>query len=118
MYAINFPEFGQFYKLKFSNIGNIAHLLNDAFNFDKVPTSPLHKNNEHKCKSWLFWNILSKIEDSEFNIEYIKSEEYPEKYTFRYFDELIIIHFHHKKVWIFSKKILKLLLIKLQQLKD
>lgn len=103
LYAINFPEFGQFYKLKFSNIGNIAHLPNDAFNFDKVPTSPLHKNNEHKCKSWLFWNILSKIEDSEFNIEYIKSEEYLEKYTFRYFDELIIVHFHHKKSGFFEK---------------
>ena len=103
LYAINFPEFGQFYKLKFSNIGNIAHLPNDAFNFDKVPTSPLHKNNEHKCKSWLFWNILSKIEDSEFSIEYIKSEEYLEKYTFRYFDELIIVHFHHKKSGFFEK---------------
>ena len=103
LYAINFPEFGQFYKLKFSNIGNIAHLPNDAFNFDKVPTSPLHKNNEHKCKSWLFWNILSKIEDSEFNIEYIKSEEYLEKYTFRYFDELIIVHFHHKQSGFFEK---------------
>ena len=103
LYAINFPEFGQFYKLKFSNIGNIAHLPNDAFNFDKVPTSPLHKNNERKCKSWLFWNILSKIEDSEFNIEYIKSEEYLEKYTFRYFDELIIVHFHHKQSGFFEK---------------
>ena len=103
LYAINFPEFGQFYKLKFSNIGNIAHLPNDAFNFDKVPTSPLHKNNEHKCKSWLFWNILSKIEDSEFNIDYIKSEEYLEKYTFRYFDELIIVHFHHKQSGFFEK---------------
>ena len=103
LYAINFPEFGKFYKLKFSNIGNIAHLPNDAFNFDKVPTSPLHKNNEHKCKSWLFWNILSKIEDSEFNIEYIKSEEYLEKYTFRYFDELIIVHFHHKQSGFFEK---------------
>lgn len=103
LYAINFPEFGQFYKLKFSNIRNIAHLPNDAFNFDKVPTSPLHKNNEHKCKSWLFWNILSKIEDSEFNIEYIKSEEYLEKYTFRYFDELIIVHFHHKQSGFFEK---------------
>ena len=103
LYAINFPEFGQFYKLKFSNIGNIAHLPNDAFNFDKVPTSPLHKNNDHKCKSWLFWNILSKIEDSEFNIEYIKSEEYLEKYTFRYFDELIIVHFHHKQSGFFEK---------------
>ena len=103
LYAINFPEFGQFYKLKFSNIGNIAHLPNDAFNFDKVPTSPLHKNNEHKCKSWLFWNILSKIEDSEFSIEYIKSEEYLEKYTFRYFDELIIVHFHHKQSGFFEK---------------
>ena len=103
LYAINFPEFGQFYKLKFSNIGNIAHLPNDAFNFDKVPTSPLHKNNDHKCESWLFWNILSKIEDSEFNIEYIKSEEYLEKYTFRYFDELIIVHFHHKQSGFFEK---------------
>ena len=103
LYAINFPEFGQFYKLKFSNIGNIAHLPNDAFNFDKVPTSPLHKNNEHKCKSWLFWTILSKKEDSEFNIEYIKSEEYLEKYTFRYFDELIIVHFHHKQSGFFEK---------------
>ncbi len=103
LYAINFPEFGQFYKLKFSNIEYIAHLPNDAFNFDKVPTSPLHKNNEHKCKSWLFWNILSKIEDSEFNIEYIKSEEYLEKYTFRYFDELIIVHFHHKQSGFFEK---------------
>lgn len=103
LYAINFPEFGQFQKLKFSNIGSITHIPNDAFDFDKVPTSPLHKNNEHKCKSWLFWNILSKIEDSEFNIEYIKSEEYLEKYTFRYFDELIIVHFHHKQSGFFEK---------------
>ena len=103
LYAVNFPEFGQFYKLKFSNIVSIARIPNDTFNFEKVPVSPFHKSKDHKCKSWLYWNVLEKLEDSDFIIENIKSEEYLEKYIFRYFDELISAQIYHKKSGFFDK---------------
>ena len=103
LYAINFPEFGQFYKLKFSNIGNIAHLPNDAFNFVKVPLSPFHKIIDNRCKSWLYWNVFEKLENSDFTIKNIKSEKYLEKYMFSYFDEEIDAQIYHKQSGFFEK---------------
>ena len=103
LYAINFPEFGQFYKLKFSNIGNIAHLPNDAFDFDKVPLSPFHKIIDNRCKSWLYWNVFEKLENSDFTIKNIKSEKYLEKYMFSYFDEEIDAQIYHKQSGFFEK---------------
>ena len=103
MYAINFPEFGQFQKLKFSNIGSITHIPNDAFDFDKVPLSPFHKIIDNRCKSWLYWNVFEKLENSDFTIKDIKSEKYLEKYMFTYFDEEIDAQIYHKQSGFFEK---------------
>ncbi|UOE39712.1 ATP-dependent DNA helicase [Chryseobacterium oryzae] len=103
LYAINFPDFGQFYNLKFSNVGSMSSVPNNALNFEKVPTSPFHQATAHKCKSWLYWNVLEKLEDSDFIIDSIISEEYCEKYTFRYFEKLVSAQIFHKLSGFYEK---------------
>lgn len=97
LYAINYPDFGKFTKLKFSEIGSIGKVPDNAIDFSNVPNSPFHNSSHHKCKSWLYWNVLDKIIDSNFTIENVKSEKYLEKYIFRYSDEIIAAQIYHKQ---------------------
>lgn len=103
LYAINCPNFGKYQKLNFSNIEVFSNVPNEAFNFERVPTSPFHSESSHKCKSWLYWNVVKKLTDTNFDIVSIKSENYCEKYVFSYFGEFINAEIFHKGSGYFEK---------------
>lgn len=82
LYAVNFPNFGKFYKLNFSSIMPLTKIPADSFDFSKVMVSPFHKTTDHKCKSFLYWNILEKCEGTLLSIDEVRSFLHLEKYSF------------------------------------
>lgn len=102
VYATNYPNFGKYHRLKFSAIGTVANIPHDAFNFENVPISPFHKITDHKCKSWLYWNIMDKCKNTVLKIKNIASEEWLEKYTIELNDEILIAQISYNAAGYFS----------------
>ncbi len=80
-YAVNPPSFNEFSKFEIGEIHSFTKIPKEAYNFDNVPLSPFHKKNQHRCKSKLYWDILEKLEDTDFKIKEILSRDYLERYT-------------------------------------
>ena len=102
LYAVNFPQFSQYFKLKFSTIGSIGSVPKDSFSFQNVPLSPFHNKNSHQCKSWLYWNLLNKCEISSLKIIDVISEDWLEKYTFEYGEEILKAEIYHNAAGYFK----------------
>ncbi|WP_373709228.1 ATP-dependent RecD-like DNA helicase [Kaistella sp.] len=102
VYATNYPNFGKYYLLKFSDIGTFSNIPEGAFSFENVPLSPFHKITDHKCKSWLYWNIMDKCQNTVLKIKNIASEEWTEKYTIELNDEILIAQISHNAAGYFS----------------
>jgi len=82
VFAINPPQFGKLDKFKFSPLGKISHLPNDSLALEWVPVSPFHKLLDHKCKSLKYWEILEKLENTEYQIQNVESlGGFQERYT-------------------------------------
>ncbi len=89
LYAINYPDFGKYCKLKFSDIQIIKNIPANAFSFENVPLSPYHNTADHICTSWLYWNVIDKIEGLNITISKINSNSFHEIYTFIWGDSEI-----------------------------
>ena len=88
VFAFNAPHFGKLDGFKFSSIGNIGTLSNDALNFDNVLISPFHFATQH---------IFEKLENTPYNIIKVESiGTHLERYTISIDDSLIIIQASHK----------------------
>jgi hypothetical protein len=97
VFAFNAPHFGKLDGFKFSSIGHIGTLSNDALNFDNVLISPFHFARQHKCKSAKYWEIFEKLENTPYNIIKVESiGTHLERYTISIDDSLIIIQASHK----------------------
>ena len=92
LFAVNSPQFGKLDKFKFNSIGAIGTLPNDSLCLDSVAVSPFHKPSDHKCKSLKYWEILEKLENTNYSIINVESfgGGFQERYTFIN-DELEII---------------------------
>ena len=91
VFAYNAPHFGKLSKLKFSAIGNIGTLPNEALTFDNISLSPFHNNSHHKGKSAKYWEILEKIENTAYKILKVETKDYLERYTIAIEDHQIIL---------------------------
>ena len=81
LYTFNAPYFTSFSKLTFSAITKIGKTPKNALSFENVKTSPFHNDNQHKGKSLKYWNVLEKLENTEFSITSVESKsEYLERY--------------------------------------
>lgn len=81
IYTFNAPNFGKLDKFKTTQIGNIANIPIDALYLENVPLSPFHNQNQHKGKSLKYWEILEKLETTDYKIEKVESHgEYLERY--------------------------------------
>jgi hypothetical protein len=96
LYAINPPNFGNFTQLKFSSIGKIGTLPLDSLDLSNIVPSPFHSTNAHKAKSLKYWDVLEKIENTDFQIENLESRDYLERYTLKNNDSVFQIEGHHK----------------------
>ena len=81
LFAINPPHFTTFSKLKFSKIGTIGKLPAEALDFSGVNTSPFHSANMHKGKSLKYWQVKETLEQDNFLIKNVQTNEYLERYT-------------------------------------
>lgn len=82
VYAINTPHFGKLDKFKISPIGTIGTLPKDALALERVAVSPFHTETHHKCKSLKYWEILEKLEKTNYQILNIESlGVHQERYT-------------------------------------
>jgi hypothetical protein len=96
LFAINPPNFGNFSKLKFSAMGTIGTLPSDSLDLLQVFTSPFHNIKAHKAKSLKYWEVLDKIENTDFEIVDIESRDYLERYAIKKNEIVFHIEGHHK----------------------
>jgi hypothetical protein len=96
LYAINAPSFGAFSKLKFTEIGRIGTLPNDSLCLINIPVSPFHNDKQSKAKSLKYWEVLEKLENTEFKISGVESRDYLERYTIQHNDLSFKIEASHK----------------------
>lgn len=81
VYAINPPHLTSFSKLKFSKIVSVGKIPQNALFLDNINISPFHNESLHKAKSLKYWEVIEKLESTNFSIKNIESKEYLEKYT-------------------------------------
>ncbi len=82
VYAINTPHFGKLDKFKISPVGTIGTLPKDALALERVAVSPFHSETDHRCKSLKYWEILEKLENTNYQILKVESlGVHQERYT-------------------------------------
>lgn len=97
VYAINAPCFGKLGKLKFAPVGSIGMIPNEALALENVRISPFHKEEQHKCKSLKYWEILEKLENTPYSIDKVESfGNYLERYTIVFENRRIQLQANHK----------------------
>lgn len=83
LYAINPPTISPLGKLKVNPIAGIKQIGKDAIDFSSIPVSPYHTKEQHLGKSYKYWELLSKLDDTPFSIKNVTSYgEFLERYTF------------------------------------
>lgn len=102
-FAINAPHFNRFSKFKISDIAQIGVIPKTAFRFDNVPVSPYHRENQHLCKSKKYWEVVEALEETNFEIKNIFSQDYLERYSISNGDETIVVDGHHNGAGVFEK---------------
>ena len=102
-FAINAPHFNRFSKSKISDIAQIGVIPKTAFRFDNVPVSPYHRENQHLCKSKKYWEVVEALEETNFEIKNIFSQDYLERYSISNGDETIVVDGHHNGAGVFEK---------------
>lgn len=97
VYALNAPHFGKLHKFRFSAIGNIGTLPNDALALENVPVSPFHSEAQHRGKSLKYWEIMEKLETTDYTIKNVESfGGFLERYTLEKDEVDIIVEANHK----------------------
>jgi hypothetical protein len=97
VYAVNTPNFRILDKFKFAPIGNIGTIPNEALALESVLVSPFHNAQHHKCKSLKYWEIVEKIEKTDYEIIRVESlGNFQERYILNYNDTEIKIDGHHR----------------------
>ena len=97
VYAINTPQFSKLDKLKFAPLGIIGTLPIDALALDSVLISPFHNVLDHKCKCLKYWEILEKLENTDYQIIKVESlGSYQERYTLNKDGIEINLDGHHR----------------------
>lgn len=96
VYALNAPHFGKLHKFKFTSIGNIGTLPNDSLALENIPVSPFHSDSQHKGKSLKYWEMMEKLETTDYSIVNVETFGFLERYTILKEEVNIIIEANHK----------------------
>jgi len=102
-FAINAPHFNRFSKFRISEIAQIGVIPKTAFRFENVPLSPFHRENQHLCKSKKYWDVVEALEETNFEIKNIFSQDYMERYYIANGDQTIVIDGYHNGAGVFEK---------------
>lgn len=101
-FVVNPPNFTKFSKFKIHPIQEISKISKEAFVFENIALSPYHQKTQHKCKSKLYWELMERLEDTDFKVKDVLSRDYQERYTVSYGDHIIILEGYHKSSGIFE----------------
>lgn len=104
VYAINAPHFGRMANFKFSKVGTIGTLPNDALQLSSITQSQFHTTNHHKCKSRKYWEIVEKLENTNYKIEKVETFGYLERYTIKNEQETFQLQASHRNSGHFIEK--------------
>ncbi len=101
-FAVNAPNFNEFSKFKIGAIQSFTKIPKEAYQFDNVPLSPFHSENQHRCKSKLYWDIVEKLEETNYKIKAILSRDYLERYTLTNGEKEYQIEGNHNGAGVFT----------------
>lgn len=101
-FVVNPPNFTKFSKFKIHPIKEISKVPTEAFVYKNTILSPHHQETQHKCKSKFYWDLLERLEDTDFIIKDVFSRDYQERYTVSYGDHIMILEGYHKSSGIFE----------------
>lgn len=97
VYAVNAPHFGKLHRFRFSAIGNIGTIPNDSLALESVPVSPFHTEDHHRAKSLKYWEIMEKLEATDYIIQNVEScGGFLERYTLQKEQVDILIGASHR----------------------
>ncbi len=102
-YTVNPPHFNLFTKFEVRDVLGFSKIPKEAYSFEGVPLSPFHTENQHPCKSKLYWDVLENLEDTDFKITDVLSRDYLERYTLSDGETAYVIEGHHNGAGIFTK---------------
>lgn len=101
-YASNEPYVSIFSRFQINEIQPLTNIPRDARSFKNVPISPFHNENQHRSKSFKFWGIEEKLQESPFQVKSVASlGGFQERYTISYQDEEAQFDSHHNNAGIF-----------------
>ncbi len=117
-YAVNPPHFNSFSKFEINNIATITKIPKEAYNFKNVHLSPFHNENQHRCKSKLYWDIVENMAETNLKVKALLSRDYLERYTISDGENDYVIEGHHNGAGVFTKGFNIVTEIKDEQLKS
>ncbi|PDS22406.1 ATP-dependent DNA helicase [Flavobacterium branchiophilum] len=89
-FAINAPQFNQFSKFEILEIVQIANFPKNALDFSNTLFSPIHLESAPLCVHHKYWEIIEKIEDTNFRINTVNSFPWLERYQLMYDEDTLI----------------------------
>jgi tRNA A37 threonylcarbamoyladenosine biosynthesis protein TsaE len=101
-FAINPPQFNRFSKFQVYDIANITTFPLNALDFKNTIISPFHTAKNHLCVSYKYWEILEKLENTNYIIKSIKSTNWLEKYEIQKGENTIILEGHYNNSGFFK----------------
>jgi hypothetical protein len=104
VYAINAPSFAKYRALVFDTIGLINDIPKNILTYSNIQVSPFHLAEQHKCKSMMYWELLEKLETTDYSIINVETFGYQERYTIKYQEQTFFIQANHRDSGLFLEK--------------
>ncbi|MDD4107173.1 MAG: AAA family ATPase [Prolixibacteraceae bacterium] len=101
--TINAPTITPLDKLKFSAIGRIGKFPPNALKFADIPATPYHTIHAHPAKRQMYFEIVSKIAPTPYELIRVDSKDYLEMYFFKRDHEQIRVDLIHDLGGFFTK---------------
>ena len=101
--TINAPTITPLNELNFSAIGRISRYPANALKFGDIPATPYHTVHSHPAKRQMYFDIISKIAPTPYELIRVVSKDYLEMYFFGLDKEQIRVDLTHDLGGFFTK---------------
>lgn len=102
LYAINPPNISPLDGIIFSTISPLSNIPKDALDFGEPIETPYHGLHTHPAKRILYYEVIDKLKDTEFELNRVDSKDYQEIYYIQNNDHEIRVDVSHNSAGIFK----------------
>ncbi len=102
LYGINLPNISPLNGLSFTPVIKIRNFPSGALAFGDIPGTPFHSPDSLVCKLAMYHQVVEKLENTDYVIEFVKPDPFREEYNFRVGGKLVRFDVTHDKAGFFS----------------